>query len=231
MVYMRTFHGRRLDYLAEEVRRTYVRFPNTTKIVFDQRGLGDAFPQFLNEPWTDPASGKEYPAWICDNEGSIQINALPILRSVKATQQINQAMASALRVSLEQKTLLMPVNSRNIVANRVIEDPDGVDTEANIEIDGKSGVEIEMSMFEKAIFAETDALQIEMGNIIGKTSAGGNYLFETAKSTQRKDRYSALSMGVHYVHEMEEAIKKKNRRRSGGVYIGYVGPVATQGRW
>lgn len=231
MVYMRTFHGRRLDYLAEEVRRTYVRFPNTIKIIFDQRGLGDAFPQFLNEPWTDPASGKEYPAWICDNEGSLQVNALPILRSVKATQQINQAMASALRVSLEQKTLLMPVNSRNIVLNRVVEDIDGVDVGIDAEADGDSGTEAEMSLFEKAVFAEADALQIEMGNIVGKTSPGGNYLFETAKSTQRKDRYSALSMGVHYVYEMEETMKKKNRRRSSGIYVGYVGPVAGRDRW
>ena len=48
---MRTYHGKRLDALAEEVRKTYVRFPHTTRIVFDHRGLGDAFPQFLSQPW------------------------------------------------------------------------------------------------------------------------------------------------------------------------------------
>src|SRR5699024_8762054 len=53
LVYMRSYHGKRLDALAEEVRRTYARFPRVTRIVFDHRGLGDAFPQFLSQPWID----------------------------------------------------------------------------------------------------------------------------------------------------------------------------------
>ena len=43
-VYPRSYHGKRLDALAEEARRTFSRFPRTTRVVFDHRGLGDAFP-------------------------------------------------------------------------------------------------------------------------------------------------------------------------------------------
>ena len=99
LVYMRSYHGKRLDALAEEVRRTYARFPHITRIVFDHRGLGDAFPQFLSQPWIDPATGKEYPPWTLDDEKSIIHNAVPMLRSVKANPIINQQLVSCLRVA------------------------------------------------------------------------------------------------------------------------------------
>ena len=99
MVYMRSYHGKRLDALADEVRKTYVRFPHTTRIVFDHRGLGDAFPQFLSQPWTDAESGKEYPPWVLDEEKSIIHNSVPMLRSVKANAMINQQLVSNLRVA------------------------------------------------------------------------------------------------------------------------------------
>ena len=99
LVYLRSYHGKRLDALAEEVLRTFSRFPRTTRIVFDHRGLGDAFPQFLAQPWIDPESGKEYPPWTLDDERTIIHNAVPILRSVKANAQINQQLVSCLRVA------------------------------------------------------------------------------------------------------------------------------------
>ena len=67
--------------------------------MLDHRGLGDAFPQFLAQPWINPKSGKEYPPWTLDDERTIIHNAVPILRSVKASAQINQQRASCLRVA------------------------------------------------------------------------------------------------------------------------------------
>lgn len=99
IVYLRSYHGKRLDALATEVRKTYVRFQGIQKIVFDHRGLGDSFPQFLSQPWTDPESGKEFPPWVLDDERSIIHNARPLLRSVKGTAQVNQQLASCLRVA------------------------------------------------------------------------------------------------------------------------------------
>ena len=98
LVYMRSYHGKRLDALAEEVRRTYARFPRVTRIVFDHRGLGDAFPQFLSQPWIDE-KGKEYPPWTPDDERTTIHTAVPMLRSVKANAQINQQLVSCLRVA------------------------------------------------------------------------------------------------------------------------------------
>ena len=98
-VYPRSYHGKRLNALAEEARRTFSRFPRTTRVVFDHRGLGDAFPQFLAQPWINPKSGREYPPWTLDDERTIIHNAVPILRSVKGSAQINQQRASCLRVA------------------------------------------------------------------------------------------------------------------------------------
>ena len=57
-----------------------------------------------------------------------------------------------------------------------------------------------LTLQEKAIFLEGDALQIEMGNIIMKTGTGGTILYDVARANQHKDRYRnnkrRLSRGV-----------------------------------
>lgn len=196
LVYIRSYNGRRLDELAEEVRRTYVRFPNTKKIIFDHRGLGDSFPAFFDTPWVDPDTDHEYPAWGLDDQDLLR--TVPMLHSFKANMQLNQELVTALRVSLEQKTLMIPVDSRII------------ESEAE---DGGSGIKKE----ERAIYIEADALQVEMGNLVMKVSAGTtNVTYDTAKRTQHKDRYSSLAMGVWYVSKLEAENKKTIAARNRG---------------
>ena len=67
-------------------------------------------------------------------------------------------------------------------------------------------------MQEKAIYLETDALQIEMGNIVMRTGASGSILYDVARANQHKDRYSALAMAVRYIAEPEDARKRLLRR-------------------
>lgn len=196
LVYIRSYNGRRLDELAEEVRRTYVRFPNTKKIVFDHRGLGDSFPAFFDTPWVDPDTDHEYPAWGLDDQPLSR--TVPMLHSFKANMQLNQELVTALRVSLEQKTLSIPVDSR--VIESLIEE-------------GNSGIRKE----ERAIYIEADALQVEMGNLVMKVSAGtSNITYDTAKKTQHKDRYSSLAMGVWYISKLEAENKKAIAARTRG---------------
>lgn len=64
-------------------------------------------------------------------------------------------------------------------------------------------------MEEKAIFLESDALQIEMGNIVMRTTSGNTIIYDVARASQHKDRYSALSMAVRYIAELEEIRKRK----------------------
>lgn len=89
-----------------------MKFPNVSKVVFDHRGLGDAFPQFLSQPWTDPETQKEYPPLVMDTEKTLIHNAIPLLHPVIANNTVNQQLVSATTVALEQGSLELPIQSR-----------------------------------------------------------------------------------------------------------------------
>lgn len=214
MVRIQTFKGKRLDALATEVRKALVLFPNTIKVVVDVRGLGDAFPQFMCKPWTDPATGREYPPLVRDDEPSVIDNAVPLIRPFIANNLVNQQMVNETVIALEQETIQMPINSRYIVNNKIAENDDDAE-----------GAGRKLTTAEKAIFVEADALQIEMGNIIGRQGANGNVLYDSAKSTQHKDRVSAMMMGIHYISELEEQRKRNLLRGNAAMEWGIVGSI------
>ena len=215
VVRMQSFHGKRLDSLATEVRRNLVRFPNTIKVIVDVRGLGDAFPQFMSKPWTDPETGKEYPPLVRDDEPTIIDNAVPLLYAFVANNLVNQQMVSALTIACEQKSIEFAINSRYIINNKV----------ADWDDDGETSNGKKLTNQEVAIFVETDALQIEMGNIIGRQGANGNIIFESSKSTGHKDRFSSLAMAVHYISGLEEERKKKLIRGNSDFIWGLVDSI------
>lgn len=188
-----------------------VKFPNISRIVVDCRGLGDAFPAFLSKPWTDPETNKEYPPIVPDNEVSLIHNALPILHPVIANNTVNQQMVSATTIAFEQKSIELPVSSRLIIGNRIAARDGDAD-----------GMSKNLTMQEKAIFVEADALQVEMGNIVGKEMQSGAIIYDVAKSTQHKDRYSALGMALKYISEVEDVRKKKYIQRGSEAVIGIV---------
>ena len=94
--------------------------------------------------------------------------------------------------------------------------PDDVDENAD-EAPKKQKLTVE----EKAIFLESDALQIEMGNIVMRTTTGNTVIYDVARTTQHKDRYSALSMAVRYIAELEE-IRKRRLMQPSDACIGVV---------
>ena len=211
VVNIRSFHGKRLDSLATEVRKLLVKFPNVSKIVFDHRGLGDAFPQFLSQPWTDPETQKEYPPLVMDTEKSMIHGAVPLLRPVIANNTVNQMLVSATTVALEQGSLELPIPSRLILGNRIAQSDDD---------NAESGRKLTTQ--EKAIFLEADAMQIEMGNIVAKETSAGSVIYDTAKHTQHKDRYSALAMAIQYISTMEDFRKKRLLTNANTACIGVV---------
>lgn len=211
VVYIRSYHGKRLDSLATEVRKLLVRFPNIIKIVFDHRGLGDAFPQFMSQPWTDPETKKEYPPLVLDTERSIIAGAIPLLHPFIASMSMNQALISSTTIALERGMLELPMQSRKLIDGHVAMNDDDA-----------SEVERKFTQEEKAIFVEADALQVEMGNIVSKPTQSGNVVYDTAKTTQHKDRYSSLAMGIQYISMLEESRMKKRANARSAPCIGVV---------
>ena len=195
LVYIKSYHGKPLDALAEEVRELYhIRFPNSEKIIYDARGLGDSFDRFFDCEWLDPISGKEFPPLVVDDMPLVNPVAVQALHPVRAVQSLNQRMYTGLRVALEKKTIELPIQSRTLNA---------ID-----QGNGNTG----RTMAETAVFVEADALQFEMGNIVGKVGASGNVLYDVPHQGQHKDRYSSLAMNVDYITEIEKENMKKFRR-------------------
>lgn len=214
VVRIQSFHGKRLDALATEVRKNLVRFPNTIKVIVDMRGLGDAFPQFMNKPWTDPETGKEYPPLVRDDEPTHIDNAVPLLHPFIASNLLNQQMVSATTIALEQESIQLPINSRYIIDGKIAARDDDDDSEHR-----------RLTKQELAVFIEADALQIEMGNIVGRQGANGNVLFDSLKSSQHKDRVSSLMMAIHYISGLEEVRKNKLMRGNAPMVMGIVSTV------
>lgn len=205
VVFIRSYHGWRLDALANVIRKAYVAFPGTARVVFDAKGLGFSFAQFFTEPWIDESTGKEYEPWTED--GSAVGGALPLLYGFKATPALNIALVSTLRVAIEQKTVVFPISSTDVDEMMMGED--------------NEDVPIRMTPEEQAVYMEADALQVELGSVVAKASVAGNIVYDTEKNTQHKDRYSALAMGVWYVSQIEEK-NKARRKRQGDMCLGIV---------
>lgn len=197
LVHMRSYNGKPLDYLAREIREYYHdRFPNTEKIIYDARGLGDSFDRFFDQEWFDTVNGKEQPPLVVDDEPSVNPVAKQVLHPFRAVNTLNQRIYTNLRVAIEKKRLDLPVQERIARA-------------AQLEIEDESK---RMSKEELAIFLETDALQFEMGNIVEKTSSSGNKTYDVPHSGQHKDRYSSLAMANDYISELEKENIKRFQR-------------------
>ena len=204
IVHIRSYNGKPLDYLTEQVRIYYhVKFPNTEKIVYDARGIGDSFDRFFDKEWIDSESGKEYPPLVVDDEPLTNADAIQALHPFRAVNQLNQRIYTNLRVALEKQTIEIPMSSR-IMKERQTGD--------NVK---------KISKEEFANYLEADALQIEMGNVVAKTGSGGNVLYDVPKSTMHKDRYSSLAMGNDYISELEKESIKLHKH--GPVCVGVTG--------
>lgn len=194
VVFIRSFNGKKLDFIVDEMRKLYhLKFPNAEKLIFDARGLGDGIPVLFDKEWIDLTTGKEYPPLVCDDVPQTNSQAMQILHPVRAVQSLNQRIYTNMRVALEQKTIELPITYRAIQQlDAEQEDPNK-----------------KLTMQEKSVYLEADALQHEMGNIVAKIGASGNVLYDVPKAGQHKDRYSSVSYANDYISEIEkENIKK-----------------------
>ena len=196
LVYMKTYHGIDLDIIVEKIRELYLRFPNTEKIVIDINGIGRGLPSLLDSSWVDEESNKEFPPLVPDNDERRKAipNAKPILRTVIPTGSTNIEMGLYLKTCLQNKSLLLPVSFADMRS-------------MTKKSDKKKNREDLLE--EESIYIEGEALMFEVSNIRQVESNTGNLRFERIEETMRKDRYTCLAMGLHYVKELEEENKEK----------------------
>ena len=178
------------DYLRELI---HLKFPNTKKLVIDERGSGNGLPRMFYESWeyTDPRTNitVEYPPLIKDNDedGFLLENAIPLIRAVNATNEFNVTFYPYLKSCFEDRSL------------QLLEPSDDVDPLY------KSG---EMSPEEYAQFIEHDTLQSELSNIKQEFTESGNIQYNRIVKSKKRDRATSLFYGLSVVYEWETENKQ-----------------------
>lgn len=205
LVYIRTYHGWKLEQLANEIRKMCVRFGNIEKVIVDANAIGEGITGFLNMPYIDD-EGKEHPPFVADDLDVLNSTALPIVRAVKADNAMNGRMATSTRIFLENRSLHLPIPSNTIRREQ---------EEMNINIDGSKSTGRRLSSEEIAVYLDADGLQYEMGNVKAKLTAAGNTIYDTPSRTLHKDRYSSLAMAMEYISQLEKKNRKEKITNSG----------------
>lgn len=207
LVFLRSYHGYKLDMLAKEVRKMCVRFPNIEKVVIDVRNLGEGILPLLNMPYVDE-NNKEYLPMVPDTYTGGSSKVLPIIREIKADPKMNNKMATTTKRYFEDGSLILPIPYVNI-RGELESNSNGLDDEDK-KVTKKEESKKEMLLEEIAIFIDTDGLQYECGNIIPKVLSTCT-TYDTPSALLKKDRYTSLAMGLQYISDLEEGNKENLR--------------------
>lgn len=208
LVWMAAYRGLSQRQLAEEIRKVYLRFPNTVRIVYDANAIGRGLESLFDEPYQyedDKGQKREMPPLL-------PFNSLENYRSIKilypfiATNALNNEMVNCLTRAFEDRALRLPIISTSV--NNAAQLP-RLSDEDDTDEENDAKAKRTMLMTEEAyVFREADELQAELGNIVRRLSAQGNAIYGTAISTQRKDRFSALEMGMWFIDTQETVARK-----------------------
>lgn len=208
LVWMSAYRGLSQRQLAEEIRKTYLRFPNAIRIIYDANAIGRGLESLLDEPYQyedDKGVKRELPPLLpFDSRESYR--SIKILYPFIATNALNNEMVNVLIRNFEDRMLRLPIMSaatdKTDLLPRLHDDTDSEE---------ESAVKRRRTMLlteEAYVYRETDELQAELGNIVRRISMQGNSIFGTAVSTQRKDRFSTLGMGMWYIDTLEIAARR-----------------------
>ena len=213
LVYIRTFHGYGQEALALEIRKMCVRFSNIEKVIVDGNSIGEGVVGMLNFPYV--SDGIEYKPFVRDDIGYTGNTAIPIVRSFIGSNKLNNRAAAKTRLYFENKSLHLPVQSASMSREQ----------EENVEFDDDdekktSNAARSLLIEEVSVYVETDGLQNELSTIVPKISASGNTIYDSALTTQHKDRYSSLSMNMEYISQLEDENREKYNNNTENTCMG-----------
>ena len=77
-------------------------------------------------------------------------------------------MVATLRVALEQHTIALPINSRNVLSG---------DLRSEVGEDGEE-LSKDKTNEELSVYIEADAAQVELGNMVAKRTQSGSYVYD-----------------------------------------------------
>lgn len=189
VVFTKTLNGASLqdqrDFLRELV---HIRFPNTEKLIIDGQSAGQGLLSLFYEAWEyKNTKGEiiEYPPLIKDNddEGYRLKNAIPMIRSIMATNSFNVEYYPYMKSCFEDKSLRLLISSN--------------ETDEKY----KSG---EITAEHHAVHVEHDFLVQELSNIKQDFTEFGKLTYSRIVQRKKRDRATSLMYGLSYVHHMEQ---------------------------
>jgi len=205
VVFMRTFHGYGQEKLAEEVRKACLRFPNIESTIIDGNAIGEGVVSLLNFPYV--YDNVEYKPFVRDDISYTGTNAIPIVRFFRGSNDINNKMVAKTKLYFENGTLHFCIPSSE--ARKSQQDS----------YDGSNKKDIlkprELLIEEMAVYFEGDKLQFELSTIVTKFTAKGSDYYDTALTTQHKDRCSSLWMAMDYISQLEDKNRENYNNNSG----------------
>lgn len=185
LIYTLSMNGEKFEEQARQIRNLLKKFPNVIRIFMDTQTIGQGLADELSKEYWDLEELKSYPPLIdVNDEKAVKNikNGIPIIFGITPSAENNHKMGMAVKKNTQKHYLKMY----------------SIDAGDDIIENNK-----ELTEEEEKIVLEAEATRREVMNIEAKPQ--GMYLkFEPKDSTARKDRWSALGLGLYGIELIEE---------------------------
>ncbi len=186
LVYTRSLNGKTFSEQAENVREILRKYQGVIRIMQDTMTIGQGLSDELAKDYYCIETEKWYPPLLDMNDPAAierieQTKGVPIIYGIRATPEINHRIGYAIKTYTEKRWLHMyPL--------RVEENRD-------------------LTLEERTLVHETEATRMEIMNMETRGMTGGWIQFGT--KSRRKDRWSAMGMGLYGILQLVEERTKK----------------------
>ena len=186
LVYTRSLNGKTFSEQAENVREILRKYQGVIRIMQDTMTIGQGLSDELAKDYYCIETEKWYPPLLDMNDPAAierieQTKGVPIIYGIRATPEINHRIGYAIKTYTEKRWLHMyPLH---VEENR------------------------DLTLEERTLVHETEATRMEIMNMETRGMTGGWIQFGT--KSRRKDRWSAMGMGLYGILQLVEERTKK----------------------
>jgi Terminase large subunit, T4likevirus-type, N-terminal len=201
VVYIESLQGQNSEIQAIRLKQLYYDF-EADYVAMDTNGVGMAVFDSCTKILYDKARDVEYPAWTVINDEmmddrKMDKNAIPVIYSIKATNEINHKVATGLRSAFEKRKIRLLIN--DIEAKEDL-----------IENKGFLKKSSEEQVYLLKPYIQATALQNELVNLVYRIQSG--YIKIEEVGTTTKDRYSSIGYANYVATLLERDILRANMK-------------------
>ena len=182
-------------------------------VVLDTRNGGLACYDLLAKVMYDESRDKEYQPWVCMNDDSIAnriktIGALPVLFAINASQKLNSEIANEMRIALTNNMIDFLIPFNEAVESTLTKIPEYM-----------SAIDVDTQLFYEQPYLETQELINECVELTYERKEQTGLIVISEQGSNRKDRYTSVSYGVHFASLLEQDLLSDNSDYETCVFI------------